>query len=238
MRRLIKILVSLVVLFILAAILVPFLVPADKFKGEVLAQIKTKTGREVSIDHLSFALFPTLSLDADNVKIGNPTWISGNMVEAKTLKIGLELLPLLHKQVQLKELTLDTPVIALIQQNGRANWDFGNAPTTNHVPAPTKQAAEKSPASSTGAMLAGLHLGKITIKNGTVSFKDITGKTQTVTGINLSITAPNLLDRAEVEFSALYNGKKAELSLKLQKPFAFESGAPTDVDLKVVYGDF
>ncbi len=238
MRRVLKIILSLVILLIVVAIAVPFFVPADKIKDEVLAQIEAKTGREVSIDHVKFAIFPTIALDAETVKIGNPAWaLGGNMAEIKTLKVGLELLPLLHGEVKLKELTLDQPVILLIQQKGRANWNFAKAETQKTEEASKPQAGSKQATNKTMAMLNDLHLAQITIKDGVINFRDeIAGKTENITGINLSLVAPNLSEKAELEFSAVYGGKDVKINLTLDKPFAFEIGSLTDVTLKAGYG--
>jgi len=239
MFRFLKIVLGLLVVLIMVAVAVPFLVPADTVKEKVLTEIEARIGREISIDHVSFVIFPTLALDAEGVKIGNPLWAGGgNMIEAKSLKVGLELMPLLHKEYKIKEITLDEPTILLIQQKGRANWEFGKAETRDASPPPSASPeGEEQPKSKAHAALENMHVGRIAIKDGTLAFRDeVKGTTQNITSINFSLAAPELNEKAELAFSAVYEGKKADIALTLHKPFAFEIGSLTDVDLKASYG--
>lgn len=239
MRRFIKIILILLVLLIAAAVAVPFVVPADKIKEEILAQIEAKTGREVSIDKVSFTLFPTIGLSAEGVKISNPTWAGdGNMAEIKTLKVGLELMPLLHHEYKLKELTLDEPVIVLIQQKGRANWEFG--PATAQETPQAKAAPETSTEGKTDktlALLKNLHLDHIAVKDGSFTFRnEVTHETQSMAGVNFSLKAPDLSERAELTFSTTYGGKNGKLDLTVEKPLALTIGSLADINLKASYG--
>lgn len=243
MFRFLKIVLGLLFLLIIVAVAVPFLVPADKVKDQLLAEIDAKIGREVSIDHVSFVLFPSLALKAEGVKIGNPLWVgSGYMVEAKSLKIGLELMPLLHKEYKVDELTLDEPTIVLIQQKGRNNWTFGKEETRYSEPAkssPSSATTEELPKTKTHEMLERLHLARIAINDGSLTFRDeVRGTTQEITSVNAELTAPELNEKAVFSFSAEYKEKKAELRLTLDKPFAaYEIGSLTGVNLKASYGD-
>jgi AsmA protein len=235
MARFLKIVLGLIVLLILVAVAVPFIVPADKIKNEVLAQIEAKTGRKVTIDHVSFTLFPVLGLSAESAVIGNPSWAPGNMAEVKSLKVGMELMPLLHGEYKLKELTLEQPVIVLIKQQGKANWQLeekkeaqkAESAQTGETPA----AAESRPRGA----VPDLHLDKISITDGTVTYKD-GNKVQTISGINLSIKAPDLSEKADIDLSMLYAGKKLGAALSLDKPLALASGGTAGIDLKADYG--
>lgn len=231
MRRFLKILLTLLAIFIVVALAVPFLIPADNVKNEVLAQIEAHTGRKVTIEHLRFSVFPMISLDAQGVKVSNPAWAGGgDMAQIKTLKLGLELLPLLHKEVHLKELTLVQPVLKLVKQKGRTNWDFSKEDAT------ITQTQATTPGDA-GNSFANLHLGAITIEDGSATYQDdMTPKPETLSEINLSIKAPHFSESAEISFAALYNGKKAEVLLTLSKPLDYQKGSPTDASLKVSYG--
>jgi len=236
MRRFLKIFLFLIVLLIAAAIATPFLMPADKIKEEVLAQIKAKLGRDVAIDTLRFSFFPVVQLKAEGVRIGNPDWANGgNMAEIKTLDIGVELMPLLHHEVKLKNLALDAPVIALIKRQGRVNWAFGKPSTT--VPSPASGGHEPPAVSTSANAIADLHLDNIAITHGTVIYRDdASDKTQTVSELDLSLKAPDLAEKADITFAALYDGRKADARLTLLKPLAYIGRGTTEVSLKASYG--
>ena len=233
MGRFFKIVITLILLVLVTAIAVPLVVPAEEIKVKLLAQIKSTTGYDISMDKVSFRLFPTVALTADNVKIANPAWVGGgNMAEIKTLKVGLELMPLLHKQVNLKELTLEHPVLSLVKQQNRANWDMGTpAARAAGEPQSKAESAEK-----TSSALEQLHLDKIEITDAVITFRDdTTHKTQSFKDFDLTLKAPNLSKEAKIIFSGVYEGKKITFDAKLENPFAFSSGKQTGADLKVGY---
>jgi len=233
MHRFIKILLVLLVLFIVAAVAAPFVVPTDKIKEQVLVQIEAKTGRKVTVDHVSFSIFPTLGLDLKGATFGNPNWAPGNMAEIKTLKVGLALVPLLHGEYHLQELILEQPVIVLIKQQDRVNWQLSKTTASAPTPSAPKEAVTSSNTGNT--TLPDLRLDKIIIKDGTVTYKD-GNKIQTIPGINLTLKAPDLSEKADIAFSALYGGKKLDVVLALDKPLAIATGDEASATLKVSYG--
>jgi len=229
MRRFLKITVFLLIFLLILAVAVPFLVPVDSLKGPVLARIEAATGRKVTFDTISLSLFPNLALTAQGMKISNPAWAgTGNMAEIKSLRLGVELMPLLHKAVQLKELTLNDPVITLIKQGNQANWQFSGAKPAQAAP------QAQSPSSASEGAIA---IGSISIKNGTIVYKDaVTGATQTASEVNVTFKAPVLLEKASLDGSLLYGGKKANVTLSVGNPLSLAAGVPSDVDLKFEYG--
>ena len=234
MRRIAKIILFLIILIIAGLVAAPMFIPADTIKAQVLAQIKAKTGYDIAMGKVSFKLFPNVSLDADDVTVANPAWAGkGKMAEIKTLNVGLELMPLLHKQVNLTELVLDRPTLLLIKQKDRANWDFGT-PGERAVgqPQTKKEAADKSQAG-----LEQLHLAKIVIKGGNITYRDeATHTTQAFKDFDLTLKAPDLVRKADLQLSGMYGDKKISLDASLEKPFAFSSGSPTAVNIKAGYG--
>jgi AsmA protein len=240
MRRFLKIILSLLVILIIVAAAVPFLVPADKLKDEILAQIEAHTGRKVSIEHVSFSILPSIALDAEGVTVGNPAWAGGgDMAQIKTLKLGLELLPLLHKEYHLKELTLEQPVLMLVKQHGRANWDFGNTENKETAISPAGQETKSGNTGSPHKSLGDLHLDVIAIKDGSATYKDdASPRAETISDLNFTLKAPDLSQKADISLSMLLNGQKTDIALTLDKPLAFEDGSPTNVDLKASYGPY
>ena len=91
----------LVVLLVVAALVVPSMVPVDTYKDRLIAQVKESTGRDMRIDgpvHLS--ILPHLALDASKVSLSNAAGAqTKEMLTLGKLQVELELLPLLHSTV-------------------------------------------------------------------------------------------------------------------------------------------
>lgn len=139
-RRWFKVALAAVVLVIVVVIAVPFFIDADTFRPKVEEQLSASLARKVALGHLSLSLI-TGSLSADNISVADdPAFATTSFLQAKRLKIGIEIGPLLfHRQVRITGLTIDTPQIQLIHSEKGA-WNFsslGGASAAN--PAPQQQ---------------------------------------------------------------------------------------------------
>src|SRR5204863_121693 len=77
-------------------------------------------GRQVKVGNLSLALWSG-SVAADNISIADdPKFSNAPFVQAKSLKVGVELLPLIFsKTLNIRHITLDQPQISLVKsENG------------------------------------------------------------------------------------------------------------------------
>src|ERR1700740_554212 len=97
---LISILVVAVVLFLLAALLLPLLVNANSFRPVLESQLSTALGRKVTLGNLSFSVFSG-SLVADNIFIvDDPAFSTKPFFQAQSLHVGVEVAPLLfHRKL-------------------------------------------------------------------------------------------------------------------------------------------
>src|SRR5450631_636044 len=115
-KRWVKIVISIVALFVLAIVVVPFLVNADTFRPTIQDQLSSALGRRVTLGHLSFSLLSG-SLIAEDIAIADdPAFSTAPFLQAKQLDLGVETGPLLfHRQVRITTFTVDSPAIQLIQ---------------------------------------------------------------------------------------------------------------------------
>ncbi|MEP4189614.1 MAG: AsmA family protein, partial [Sneathiella sp.] len=102
MKKVIYGIVGLIVLLIVAVIALPFLIPAERLKEELILAVSDATGRTLSIDgDFGVSVFPTLGLNASKVSFSNaPDSSEPNMATIGTLTVELSLLPLLSGQVK------------------------------------------------------------------------------------------------------------------------------------------
>lgn len=176
-KRWVKIVTAVAALFVLAIVLVPFLVNADTFRPMLQDQLSSALGRRITLGHLSLSLFSG-SLVAENISIADdPAFSTAPFLQAKTLRIGIDVAPFLfHRQLQVRNLIIESPSIQLIHaQTGK--WNFSSIGATAHR-TPQQQTA-----------IPNLTIGELKISDGsaTVSSLPATGNPLAYTKVNLDI---------------------------------------------------
>ena len=128
---------AVIVGILLAAVIaLPWLIPLEYDKNEIVAQVKTITGRDLTIDGpIRLSLFP-LSIKAHGLTFANPAGsLNPSMVKLDTIDVELRLLPLLSGRLDIARFILRKPDIDLeIDRSGVPNWVFnhGNGESASH----------------------------------------------------------------------------------------------------------
>ena len=140
------------------------LVDANHFRPQIQASLGKALGREVSIGKLHVALW-TGSLEADQIRIGDdPRFGKQPFVSARSLDLGVQLWPLLvHRELHVTSLTLDQPVVRLLQ-NRKGDWNFAGL---GAGPAPAEGGAATAP--------AGLTVDRLRINDGRIELTRMAG---------------------------------------------------------------
>jgi AsmA protein len=110
-----------------ALLAAPFLLPTDLYKAQIEQGVARATGRKFTIaGPMRFTLFPVLGMTASDVALANPPgWQGPPLVSAKALRIGVKLMPLFSRRLEITEAVLEEPRIALeVNEDGQANWTF------------------------------------------------------------------------------------------------------------------
>ena len=131
MKRLWIILGIIFGVIILAVLLVPLFINVDSFRPEIESKLAAALGRPVSIGKIQASLFSG-GAEASNVVISDdPAFNKGPFLQASSLQIGLEWMPLIFsRQVKVTSLTVKNPDVLLVKNNA-GKWNFstmGNAP--------------------------------------------------------------------------------------------------------------
>lgn len=224
----------LVLLLVAAVIAIPFIVPVDTMKAELVTKVKEATGRDLRINGpVSFSVLPSIALEAQDVSFSNPPGASSpDMAKFAKLDVDLKLIPLLSRRVEIAKLTLVDPVISLeIDKQGRPNWQFGAASPT--APAPAAPAASAPPASSS-ASLSGLELDDVGLDNGTLSYVDQrTDEKFELDKVAMRLSLPALDSPFKAEGSAVYRGETMSLTVTVADPGSLmrEKGSAATVKL-------
>ncbi len=174
----VKVIVALAGLVLLLLILIPFLVNGETFRPTLESRLSAALGRQVTLGHLSFSLFSG-SLVADNITIADdPTFSMSPFIQAKELKVGVELQPLIfNKEVRITRLDIDTPAIQLVQ-NQAGKWNFSSIGGNS---------TSRSPQTSSGTPEFSVDELKITSGSATVASVPPTARPFVYSGVDLDV---------------------------------------------------
>lgn len=229
MKKLLKIVGVILAILIIAAIALPMLISAEYLKSQMVAQVKTATGRDLTIGgKASLSVFPNIAVSVEDVTLGNPAGFSSKyFAHVDKLTTGAALGPLLHKQLQITGIDVEGAVLN-IETNaaGAKNTDFSNGkPATPEAAAKPKQAGEKA------SPLKQLAIGDVTLKNSTVTIIKAGAKPLAVSDINLTISGADGSKPLKIDGAAKHQGEVVKLAVALEKSKDFLAGKTSPVAL-------
>jgi len=172
-----------VAILIVIAIVVPFLVNVNAFRPQIESSLSSALGRPVKVGNLSLSILSG-SVEADQLSIADdPKFSSAPFVQAKTLQVGVELLPLIFsKQLNVTKLLIEHPQITLLRDRDGV-WNFSSL--GNQAAQPAK-AAEK-----TSSAPANVNVAKLDLTDGTVTLGSTTGKRKPIVYDKVTVTMRN-----------------------------------------------
>ena len=203
--RLLALIGGAMLLLLIAVAIAVSTVDIKTFVGPIQGHIKATTGRDLTIRggiDLKLSLEPKVVIE--DVALSNAPWGKADkMIIAKRVEAQLALLPLLHRDFEVRSFSLIEPTIALeTDANGRGNWDFGG-------PSPPPG----SPAPAAASPLGGLFVGDLAISNGSLTYRDgESGKMTTVAIETLSLNARD----ARSAVSARFRGTVDDVTVALE----------------------
>jgi len=138
-----------VVLLVIIAVALLIFVDANAYKPRLEAAASDALGMQVRVGgKIGFSFFPGLLITLDDVHIRNR---GTELVSAKEARLGIDLLPLFHREVRIGKIALKHPGI-YIELGSNGNYNFE-----------TKQPSGPLPA---------LALGKISLADGSLIYAD------------------------------------------------------------------
>ena len=160
MKRLIKIAAIVLGLILVLLIATPFFFDANTFRPKLESELTTALGREVKVGNLSLSLLSG-SVSAEQISIADdPAFSRGPFVQASSLKVGVEVMPLLFsKELHVTELTLNQPEVALVQSADGEKWNFSSLGANS-------AAQSSASSSSSNTSNANLSVAKLNLNDG------------------------------------------------------------------------
>jgi AsmA protein len=212
MKRVLQVVAIIIGVLLIIVIALPFLIDANTFKPKLESELTGALGRKVTVGNLSLSLFSG-GVAADNIAIADdPQFSNTPFVQAKALKVGVELIPLIFSRtLNVTDVTLNEPQISLVKSANGEKWNFSSlgaasAPASEAAPhaaskspssAPERSTSGKptpanppEPSSSSSAAAPNLSVAKLNVAGGrvTVSRADSSEKERVYSAVNITVT--------------------------------------------------
>src|SRR5471030_1002585 len=207
---------------IVALLVAPSFFDLNKYKPEIVSQVKKATGRDLVLDGpVTLSLLPTPTVGVSKVRFVNVAGSKNpNIVEVKSITVKPSVLELLRFNLEVSSVALVEPKIVLeVNAEGKPNWEF--APSVEEAkPAAAKPSSPKP-----------LSLGSLVIENGTLLFSDSkAGITMVAEKANITASVGSLDGPYSLAGSATLNG--APLKLDLSVSAKGTNGYATNISLE------
>ncbi|MES1201794.1 MAG: AsmA family protein [Pseudomonadota bacterium] len=222
--------IALVLLGIGAGV-VYYLISRLDIRAEISSAVEQATGRKLTIaGPVGVSFFPVIGLEAHDASLANAAGgRAAALVRMDALHVGVEIAPLFHRQVVVRELAFDHPQIALeIGPDGAPNWRMQPQRPASTAPAP-------APSSSTSAMTPqDFSLRQIRITNGEVTFYDLRRNAGwTLNSADLRAALISMDKPFDVSGQVVYLGQAVTMRLEVASPRLAMTGRSAPMTLKI-----
>lgn len=201
-RILLYIILAPLVLVIVAALLIPVMVDEEKMLQLAADEVRKQTGAELSVlGGADLRIFPTLGLALANVSLDMPSDQQPSL-QARSLNIGVELIPLLSKEVAIETIELDGVVIKMTTEPEAAPIDTSQLNDKQLGEFYAKRQAdidEARQAASTEAAVAvplALEVASLSITDSRIEMTEVDGDTSIIEIDSLKVSGLNLEGRS------------------------------------------
>ena len=199
---------AVLALLIVAAVLIPQIIDVNHYKPQIEARVQEATGRPFKIGgDIDLSVFPWVGLVLSELHLGSPaSFGKTELLTINRFEARVRLIPLFARQVEVKRIVLDGPIVALVKKkNGETNWVFKSpAHATEDKPAQP----EGTSAPQSEQMIASLTAEEVAIRNGRLTFEDQAGgQKQEVADLNLVLQDVSLDQPLRIQFSTRLNGQ-------------------------------
>lgn len=124
--RVVKYVGIAVIVLLLVVVAIPFFIDANQFRPRLEAALSDALGRPVKVGNLTVAIWSG-GVTAEDLSIADdPAYSRTPFVQAKSLKLSVELMPLIFSHaLNVTGLTIDQPAIVLLQSPS-GDWNFSS----------------------------------------------------------------------------------------------------------------
>ncbi len=183
-----------VVVLLLIVIILPFAINVNRFKPTLETKLSDALGRKVQIGDIGLSIISG-SVNVDNLVIADdPAFSQSPFLQAKELKAGVALLPLIFSQkLEVSSFTVTDPQVSLLHSSS-GKWNFSSLGA----------GASQTKTGASSSSEAAFSVAELKLTNGTMVVGRIGpgGKTQTYQDVNLEASDLSYTSQFPFKFSA------------------------------------
>jgi AsmA protein len=171
-------LIALGILIVLV-LLLPLFVSVNSFRPTIEQKLSAALGRQVQVGNLGLSVISG-SVSADDLAIADdPTFGPSSFLTAKSLKIGVQLMPLIFSRtLHITSLTIESPQVTLLH-NPAGRWNFSS------LGGPSSAASTSSSSSAASSLV----VEKLELKDGQLTVGSTTSSKRSIySGVDLEIS--------------------------------------------------
>jgi len=163
----------LIVLFLLILLIfaLPFLIDLNKYQDQYRPVIEDALNRKITLKNIRLTIWPRIGVRVNGFTVlDDPNFSSAPFASLTSLDVGVKLMPLLSKRVEIEEITLRDPIITVIKnQVGIMNISTLGP----RSPAKPKEMVPTEPTGGPLRALALLAVDQLSITGGKLTYRDL-----------------------------------------------------------------
>ncbi len=219
--RLILFTLSAIALLLVAAIVGPSFVDWNKYKPQIIEQVKNATGLDVQVGgDLSLSILPSPRVKIEDLVVVSPKKIQfDNLLSMKSAEVSVALIPLFQKKIKISSVKLIEPNIQIeMMEDGTPSWQTDKLAKAKAVSEATPQEVKDNVTQGASKALESIALDKLEIKKGKLSFINHKTKSkQNIDDINVVLKADSLRGPFSLDGKLIYDGKKIAIEAETGK---------------------
>lgn len=208
------------------ALVIPAFLDQAKYKDLIISKVKEASGYDVTwAGDIGIAILPVPHVTMNELAVSNA---GQKILSVKKADVSVQLAPLFQKQIQIANVSLDTPDVNLVvDASGRQTW------MTEKLNEPKTETTDTAQTEKSDTQAQSFSLDSVNIKNGHIVYKDLSkGSAQEVSNLNTDLDLKTLKGPFDVKADLVYNGNKIELNGKAGE-IGGDKPAAVDFDIKL-----
>ncbi len=235
--RFLFVILSIVVLLLVGAVVGPSFVDWNKYKPQIIEQVKNATGLDVTVGgDLSLAILPSPRVKIEDLVVAAPLKKKfENILNMKSVEVSVQLIPLIRKEVKVSSVTLVAPDIQIeIMQDGRPSWTTDKLSKASAVSEAAPDVVKEKTAAAANDVLDSIALDKLEIKDGKLQFVNHqTGAVHSAQDVDIVLKANSLKGPFDIKGALVYQDKKIAIDAKTGKLPKGDEGLTIQAELSL-----
>ena len=198
--------VFLILLLLLGAVLsLPFLIDLNRYQEYYAPLIEEALNRKVQLRDIRLTIWPRLGARVGGMTVlDDPAFSSDPFISLGSLDVGVRLMPLLSRKIEVEELSFRDPVITVIKNKAGVT----NLSTIGSTAAPSGGTSPDSPSPPEGDPLQALALlavDRVSIGGGKIVYRDLSTAPVTeyqIQNLELELRSVHLAETPSIHLDA------------------------------------